>query len=298
MDESSHNGAAQPLRPSTLFPDPLPLRRFDQAKPFVTLGILVAAWLFLPVLVKTFVRASFVELSAPLDVTASYVRDVQAWWALRLHSKDEIIRAGAEVARANAFFQSAIQRNSELEAEIGRLEALLRLPSYPEYRYEHARVARRDFTAWWHRIHIRKGRNFDIPVDAPVIFTGGVVGIVREVHLTTAVVELISSPGVRLSGVIEGDSRPLAFRGGNNSGFRPPVGVIENVPADIIIPSKSHKRVVTSGLGGIFPVGLSLAVVHRLEPTSDGQFTTGEVELDTRLGSLTEVTVLVPLQPN
>lgn len=274
----------------------MPFRRFDQNKPFVTLGIVVAAWLLLPVAIKAFLRVSFGELTAPVAVAASYVHDVQEWWALRLHPKSEIIKAGADVVRANAFYQSAIQRNSELLAEVERLESLLRLPSFPEYRYEHARVARRDFNAWWQRIHIRKGRNFGIPVGAPVVFTGGVVGRVTEVNALTSVVELISSPNVRLAGVIEGDSRPISFQGGINPTFAPPTGVVEFVPLDIILRRETPRRLVTWGRGGVFPPGLTLGVVTKLELGADGLFQSGEVSLDERLGALTEVTVLVPLE--
>lgn len=275
----------------------MPFKRFDQSRPFVTLGVVIAAWLLLPVGLKTFTRATFVELTAPSAVAASYVRDVQDWWALRLHSKEDLIKAGTELARANGFFQSSIQRNAELEAEIARLETLLRLPSFTEYRYEHARVTRRDFNGWWHRLHIRKGKNFGIPLGAPVVFTGGVVGRVSEVGLTTAVVDLISSPSTRLAGSVQGDTRPITFQGGLNPTFGPPNGVVEFVPLDIVALANQSTRLVTSGFGGVFPPGLTIGFISKLEPSSDGLFKSGLVRLDERLGSLTEVTVLVPLTP-
>jgi rod shape-determining protein MreC len=273
----------------------VPFYRFDQAKPFATLGFVVAAWLVLPVAVKSFTRATFFELTAPITVSASYARDLQEYWSLRLHSKSELIEAGRDLARLNSSYEFAVQQNSELQAEIARLESLLRLPSFNEYRYEHARVARRDFSGWWQRIIIRKGKNFGIPIGAPVVFTGGVVGRVTEVHATAAVVELISSPNVRLAGVVEGDSRPVSFQGGVNPTFGPPKGVVEFVPLDVFSNPNSPKRLITSGLGGVFPPGLTLGVMTKLELGPDGLFQSGEVKLDERLGSLTEVTVLVPL---
>lgn len=273
----------------------MPFKRFDQAKPFATLGILVLGWALLPTAFKTFARASFFELTAPVSLSASRVRDLQDYWALRLHSNDELVAAGRDLARLNSSYELAVQTNTELEAEIARLESLLRLPSFSDYRYEHARVVRRDFSGWWQRIVIRKGKNFGIPVGAPVVFTGGVVGRVTEVHSTTAVVELISSPNVRLAGVVEGDSRPLSFQGGVNPTFAPPTGVVEFMPLDINAAPNSPKRLVTSGFGGVFPPGLTLGTITRADVGSDGLFKSGEVKLDERLGSLTEVTVLVPL---
>jgi rod shape-determining protein MreC len=273
----------------------VPFKRFDQAKPFVTLGVIVVAWLLVPTAVKSFMRASFFELTAPITLVTSRVRDLQEFWSLRLHSKNELIEAGIDLARINASYELAVQRNTELHAEIGRLESLLRLPSFPEYRYEHARVARRDFSGWWQRIVIRKGKNFGIPIGAPVVFTGGVVGRVTEVRATTAVVELISSQNVRLAGVVEGDSRPISFQGGVNPTFAPPTGLVEFVPLDIVTTPASPKRLVTFGFGGVFPPGLMLGTIFRASVGSDGLFQSGEVKLDERLGSLTEVTVLVPL---
>lgn len=278
----------------------MPFKRLDQARPFVTLGIVVAVWLLLPVAVKSFLRASFFELTAPVTITASRARDLQKFWSLRLHSKSDLIEAGRDLARLNSSYEVAVQQNAELRAEIARLENLLRLPSFQQYRYEHARVARRDFTGWWQRIIIRKGRNFGITVGAPVVFTGGVVGRVAEVHLTTSAVELISSPNVRLAGVVEGDplGRPISFQGGVNLTFAPPTGVVEFVPLDIIATPNSPKRLVTSGLGGVFPPGLTLGTIVKAELGSDGLFKSGEVKLDERIGSVSEVTVLVPLHPD
>ncbi|MES1167370.1 MAG: rod shape-determining protein MreC, partial [Pseudomonadota bacterium] len=127
------------------------------------------------------------------------------------------------------------------------------------------------------------------------IFSGGVVGRVTEVHATTSVVELVSSPGVRVAGVIEGDRRPISYQGGINRTFGAPEGVVEFVPLDIFA-SKPQRLVTWGGSGGVFPPGLTIGLVTRLDVGSDGLFKMGQVKLDERLASLTEVTVLVPLQ--
>ncbi len=275
----------------------MPPKRFDQARPFLTLIIVILASLIVPVVVKTFTRASFFELQAPISVAASYARDLQDYWTLRLHSNDELIGAGRDLARLNATYEESVQQNTNLEAEITRLEDLLKLPPYASYRSEYARVVRRDFSGWWQRLVIRKGKNYNIPVGAPVIFSGGVVGRVSEVHAYTSDVELISSPGVRLAAVIEGETQPISYQGGINATFDPPKGVIEFVPLNVFASATMPKRLVTSGLGGVFPPGLSLGTVTKVEPSADGLFKSGEVQLDPRLSSLTEVTVLVPLNP-
>ena len=152
----------------------MPPKRFDQARPFLTLIAVILAWLIVPVVVKTFARATFFELQAPISVAASYARDLQDYWTLRLHSNDELIEAGRDLARLNATYEESVQQNTNLQAEITRLEDLLKLPPYASYRSEYARVVRRDFSGWWQRLVILKGKNFGIPVGAPVIFSGAI----------------------------------------------------------------------------------------------------------------------------
>jgi len=54
----------------------VPSKRFDQAKPFITLGIVVLAWMLLPVVVKSFLRVGFAELQSPIQATVSHARDL------------------------------------------------------------------------------------------------------------------------------------------------------------------------------------------------------------------------------
>ncbi len=273
------------------------MRRFDQARPFLTLGLVLLAWLLVPTVVKRFARLSFYEFQAPLDVAASYGRDLQDFWAVRTRSNAELVAAARDLQRLNASYELRLQDDARLRAEITRLEGLLRLPSYPEFRPEPARVVRRDFTVWWQRLVVRKGNNHNIRVGSPVIYVGGLVGRVSEVHATTAVIELISSPGVRLAAAFEGDDRPVSFQGGINPPMRPAEAVIEFVPLDVFATPAAPRRLVTSGIGGVYPPGLHVGEVYQLEPSTDGLFKSGRARLDPRLGRITEVTILVPLDP-
>lgn len=272
-------------------------KRYDQLRPFTTLGVILLVWLFVPLVVKMFTRATFFAIQAPLVVADSYVQDLQTFWSNRLRSKDELLKAGKDLSGLIARYEFSVQQNKELDAEILRLENLLKLPSMPSFRFEPARVARRDFSGWWQRLVIRKGENYGIPVGAPVVFAGGVVGRVIEVHRYTAVVDLLTSPTFRLAATVSGDNKPISYQGGLNLSFRSPRGTVEFVPLDISASRNSPRRLVTSGLGGVFPPGVAIGDITDLEPSTDGLFKSGEVALDERLGSLTEVTVLIPLNP-
>jgi rod shape-determining protein MreC len=272
----------------------LPKKRLLQARPFLALGLVAAVWMLLPTAVRSLTRVSFYEFQAPSNLAASYLRDLQDFWSARLRSKNELIEAGRDLARLNASYELRMRENESLRDEVGRLERLLNLPAREGYRYEIARVVRREFSAWWQQVVIRKGQNYGIRPGAPVVFTGGLVGRVREVHAYTAVVDLVSSPNLRLAANFEGDNRPVAFRGGRNPSLAPPRGAVEFVPSDINASRGQPALLVTSGLGGVFPPGLPIGRVDELRLGPDGLFKYGEVQLDERLSALTEVAVLLP----
>jgi len=271
--------------------------RLDKLKPLVALGVFLLAWWLVPTFVKSFLRVSFAEFQAPAWVVGSYLDDLEGFWARRSHSKVELITASQELARRKANYEVLVQRTEALEAEIGRLESILDLPSRQTFRYEVARVIRRDLSAWWQEVLIRKGRDHGIPVGAAVIFSGGVVGRVIEVRAYTSRVELVTSPDFRMAASFEGDERPVVYQGRGQTGFGRPVGSVRDAPQDLSASSQDPLRLVSTGLGGTFPPGLTIGTVPRLEPGNTGIFQTGAVLLDERLLSLYEVAVLVPLTP-
>lgn len=272
-------------------------RRLDKFKPVVALGVFLVAWWILPIGVKAFLKASFSEFQAPAWVASSYLDDLEGFWARRMHSKRELELAGQEIARAKSYYQFNAQRAETLQAEIRRLETILDLPSRREYRYEVARVIRRDLSAWWQHLIIRKGRDYDIPEGAAVVFSGGVVGRVVEVDAFTSRVELISSPNFRMAAQFEGDPRPVVYQGVAQSGFGDPVGRVSDAAQDLVATTKDPLQLVSTHLGGTFPPGLAIGKVDWLEPGSTGLFQAGEVALDPDLLSLHEVAVLIPLNP-
>jgi rod shape-determining protein MreC len=271
--------------------------RLDKYKPLVALGVFLLAWWITPTFVKSFLKVSFTEFQAPAWIATSYLDDLEGFWARRSHSKIELIEAGRELAREKAYYQHYAQRNEILEAEIGRLESILSIPGRRNFRYEVARVIRRDISAWWQQIVIRKGNDYNIPVGAAVIFSGGVVGRVVEVNAFTSRVELVTSPNFRMAASFEDDGRPVVYQGVAQDGFGHPEGSVRDAPQDLIATTQAPLKLVSTQLGGTFPPGLMIGNVPWLEPGSTGIFQAGEVLLDDRLLSLHEVAVLIPLNP-
>jgi rod shape-determining protein MreC len=271
--------------------------RLDKFRPLLALGIFLLSWWVLPSFIKSFLRTSFAEFQAPAWVASAQLDRLEDFWARRSHSKIELINAGKELARQKAYYQALAQRHEVLEDEIDRLGAILSLPTQREYRHEVARVIRRDLSAWWQQMIIRKGRDYQIPEGAAVIFAGGVVGRVAEVRAFTSRIELISSPNFRMAATFEKDARPVVYQGVAQNGFGPPHGEVRDAPQDLLANSQAPLKLISTRLGGTFPAGLTIGTVNWLEPGSSGIFQTGKVHLDKRLLSLEEVTVLIPLNP-
>jgi rod shape-determining protein MreC len=204
-----------------------------------------------------------------------------------------LVAAGRDLVRYAAALEHSLAKDDLIRAELSRMEALLRLPPRAGFRYEVARVERRDLAAWWQQVVIRKGSNYGIEVGSPVVYAGGAAGRVREVGAYSSVVELISSPELRVAAVIEGDTRPIQYQGVPAGAFSPAAGRIAFVPLDFRLEPGKPARVITSGLGGSFPEGLVIGTVSQLELSPDGLFQQGEVRIDPAIASLQEVSVIM-----
>lgn len=243
---------------------------------------------------RSFSRASFSLFEAPGWIAYSRVKDLQDFWALRDHDQDSLIAAGRDIQRHANDADLQLQQAEALRNEGERLAVLLHLPSEPGFRYEVARVIRRDETAWWQQIVIRKGRHDGIAEGQGVVFAGGVVGRIKQADEYTSVVELITSPSFRMAANLGAETKPVIYQGFETAPFHHPTGEVHGVME--IPPSLPGQplRLVSSKLSGRFPEGLTMGEIERFVPGSDGLSQTGIVKLDTRLLNLQEVAVLVP----
>ncbi|MGF1483956.1 MAG: rod shape-determining protein MreC [Opitutales bacterium] len=271
----------------------MPRLRREQIKPLAWLAAFLVAWILVPPFFKRFVRSALYEFQAPAVAASSHLNDLQAYWSLRGESNDALLETIRDLSRINRAYAFRLNENQSLHAQLERLEEALDLPREPTYRYELARVARRDIDAWWQGLILRKGANYEIPVGAAVIFEGGVVGRVTEVRLYTCVVELVSSPSFRMAANFVGDSRPVTYNGSTQTPMGAPVGRVNDVPPDIQ-PGTEPLELVSSSLGGVFPQGLTIGTVERLEIGANGLFQRGPVILSEELRSLREVAILLP----
>ncbi|HYY88293.1 MAG TPA: rod shape-determining protein MreC [Chloroflexota bacterium] len=184
--------------------------------------------------------------------------------------------------------QSDVVRLHELEVENRELRNLLNLrertgpgPLIP------AAVIARDDTPYVQAITVDRGANDGVKGDAVVITHKGLVGRVERVNPTSAKVRLIndinSSVGVRL----QTESRTTGVLRGQSQGN---LMVIAYIPQTDDV--QQGAVVITSGLGEVFPEGLVVGKVARVERKDADPFQAAVVEPAVEMNKLERLYIL------
>lgn len=117
-----------------------------------------------------------------------------------------------------------------------------------------------------------KGSNDGIAPGMPVIGEGGIVGQIRRVTSTTSEASLITDERVTLPAlVLRNGLRVVVYGSG-----RP--GQIEVRYLAIGADIQEGDQLVTSGIGGVFPAGLAIGTVSKIEKNSAQGFISARVE--------------------
>lgn len=257
---------------------------------------ILALCVFAPSLVKNSAKGIFSEFSAPIDIIPSQLGDLETYWIKHSNSKRALIEAGRDLARLNASYTNKILENEFLKQRIERYETLLNMPSQERFNGIVARVIRRDISAWWQQIIIRRGSVDGVQVGDAVIYKGGVVGRVVQTTLTTSIVELVSSTSFRMAAYFESSSTPVIYQGAGSSSFSSFSGKVMDVPSSIQVSRNKPLALYTSSLAETFPEGIYIGMVTELVLDDDGLFKSGKVILEKSLYDLREVIVLTKVK--
>jgi rod shape-determining protein MreC len=188
----------------------------------------------------------------------------------------------------NDELESDVVRLHELEVENRELRNLLSLRDQTgPGAFIPASVIARDDTPYVQAITIDRGANDGVKEDAVVITHKGLVGRVERVNPTSAKVRLIndlnSSVGVRL----QTESRTTGVLRGQSQGN---LMVIAYIPQTDEVDTGDV--VITSGLGEVFPEGLVVGKVARVERKDADPFQAAVVEPAVEMDKLERLYVL------
>jgi rod shape-determining protein MreC len=170
------------------------------------------------------------------------------------------LRAENEALRVQAL------QTGETREENARLRRLLVLKDRLPLATVAGEVIGREAGGWVRSLTINRGRGDGIAQQTPVIVPNGLVGRVVQVHRGAAVVQLLNDPAstvgavvqrTRTAGLVEGDAGgAVRFK------FMARDGATV-APGDLV---------VTSGLGTLFPKGLPVGRVVRIEDKGSALF--------------------------
>jgi rod shape-determining protein MreC len=152
--------------------------------------------------------------------------------------------------------ESSLQLRAQAEArrENERLREFLGFESPENFRVVPVKIVSLRQNKYPVSAVINKGSNDSILVDQSVINRFGLVGKITEVMPDFATVALLTDPSNPVSGRVA-DSRHIGIvRFSLKNGM-----FFDNLPADASIAAGDV--IITSGLGGVYPAGLSVALV-------------------------------------
>ncbi|MBZ0158542.1 rod shape-determining protein MreC [Candidatus Methylomirabilis sp.] len=197
------------------------------------------------------------------------------------------------VRRDNQFLKEEIRQLRiemgelhETALEHARLSRLLQMNNQVGTKAVVAKVIGKDATNWFRTILIDRGADRGIQRHMAVVTTEGLVGRVVDVTPFTARVQLITDPESAV-GVLTERGRVIGVAAGSHWD----VIQIKYLPlmADVAVGD----RIITSGMGGIFPKGIPVGkVVRSSRPTNGTLFQSIEAQPHADFSRLEEVMVL------
>jgi rod shape-determining protein MreC len=222
-----------------------------------------------------------------IDARFEYLSQVRQWFSAALHPLEIVASAPNEWGRnINTYFTShnqliqenfklkqqalidnaALQRLATVDAENIHLRTLLAgdAPIIPKATLGEVMHMGRD--PFSDIITLNRGSHHDITPGQAVVDEQGVVGQITRVYPFTSEVTLITDKKLSIPIQIERNQlRAIAFGEGKRNTLDIPY-----LPTSVDI--KVGDKLVTSGIDGVYPAGLAVAVVTQIKQSQDSPF--------------------------
>ena len=155
--------------------------------------------------------------------------------------------------------------NTSLEKEIEELKKILELnKTLTEYSIENATILSRNKSYWFNTMTIDKGKKSGIKEDMAVVTKDGLIGKISKVSNYSSEIKLITSDDVnyKVSVAIKNDENEnyAILNGYDNK-----TGLLKVIDVDKTTKVKKGDEILTSGLGRLFPSGIYIGTVEKIE---------------------------------
>src|SRR5687767_10784596 len=238
-------------------------------------------------LVRLFFFASLSLALLVIDARFRYAEGLRAWLALAAYPMQRAATAPIDLigtvgsffstqahlleenerlrAKALGYSQDA-QRYEAAQAEATQLRKLVGAQERLDVRAMTAEVLYHGRDPYSHKLFIDRGATHGVRAGSAVTDELGVVGQVTRVHALVSEVTLLTDRDQAIPvQVLRNGLRAIAF-GGGGAGTLELRGMAAN--ADI----QTNDRLVTSGIDGIYPPGLPVAAVLRIERDAENAY--------------------------
>lgn len=200
-------------------------------------------------------------------------------WLVRVRQENENL---AEQVRQ---LQARLQLHQEYQQENERLRRLLNFAQSQPRHALPSRVIGEDLAGWARTVVVDKGTADGLKEGLPVVVAEGVVGQIIKCGPHEARVLLVIDPSAAIGSLVQ-RTRTRGITRGSGEGLG-----LEFADRDT--PIEMGDMVISSGLGGVFPKGLPIGRVTRVERGDMGMFQRVELEPVVDFSRLEEVLVLL-----
>lgn len=234
-------------------------------------------------------------------IMLSPVINAQTWLSTHFTAIQSFLVAPQDMNRIR-------QRNTELEAEVARLQTeiislkqqidetrvLSALVDFarvnPDYRYLAATVIGRDPSPFLQYAIINRGSDDGLRRGMPVVTQQGLVGRVAAVTAGAARIQLITDPGSSINVRIQPSGAAAVLQGGITGDIS-----LEMIPQSANV--QIGDLVLTSGLGGNYPPDILIGQVTGVRSRDNDLFQSASVQPVVDLNQLNIVLVITNFRP-
>jgi rod shape-determining protein MreC len=151
------------------------------------------------------------------------------------------------------------------------------------------RVIMRDPATWWRTVQINLGARDGVKANMPVLTSAGLVGRISHAGYSSSQVVLLGDPNCQVSAEVE-ETRDHGVIISGASLLDPSIVVLSHLNRQSSL--RPGQRVVTSGLGEIFPRGIRIGDVLDVTSVGYGIYMEARIKLAADLNQLDHVWVL------
>lgn len=182
--------------------------------------------------------------------------------------------------------------NASLEKEIQELRDALELnKTLTEYEPINATILSRNKSYWFNNLTIDKGKKSGIKKDMAVITKNGLIGKISKVYDNASEVKLITSDDINFKvsiAIKTNEDENYAIL----NGYEVETGLIKASGIDKTTTINKDDTVLTSGLGGMFPSGIYVGTVEKIESDKYNLSKTLYIKTNQNFNDIHYVTVL------